>query len=191
MADSSVSFQSSQLVLSPGASAAQITTSNNHPVSFPTGTITTDLAVTGAADFVGDVVFHGNVALSQAPTMDLKLRQLTDVQISGTDTTDRRLMRYDEILQKWVADVTYSEAAEVSTLVRRTAAGGINAANVNVSSSVTTDTITERTSDHGVTADGVNLRDGIVTGAKIVTSSVESANPALTDLSLNGVTVSK
>ncbi|KAJ4453243.1 hypothetical protein PAPYR_12337 [Paratrimastix pyriformis] len=149
MADSSTSIQAAQLVLCPGASSAQITTSSNNPVKFPSGAITSSLSVTGASDFVGDVVFHGNVALSQAPTMDLKLRQLTD----------------------------------------RTANGTINAAVINASGSLVADTVSERTADHGVSVDGVTMRDGMVNASKLVTATVETATPSLTDLNLNGVTV--
>ncbi|KAJ4452981.1 hypothetical protein PAPYR_12683 [Paratrimastix pyriformis] len=189
MADSSTSIQAAQLVLCPGASSAQITTSSNNPVKFPSGAIVSSLSVTGASDFVGDVVFHGNVALSQAPTMDLKLRQLTDVSIAADDTTDRRLMRYDTTLGKWVADITYDEAASSSTVVKRTANGTINAAVINASGSLVADTVSERTADHGVSVDGVTMRDGMVNASKLVTATVETTTPSLTDLNLNGVTV--
>ncbi|KAJ4455839.1 hypothetical protein PAPYR_9133 [Paratrimastix pyriformis] len=189
MADSSTSIQAAQLVLCPGASSAQITTSSNNPVKFPSGAIVSSLSVTGASDFVGDVVFHGNVALSQAPTMDLKLRQLTDVSIAADDTTDKRLMRYDTVLGKWVADITYNEAASSGTVVKRTANGTINAAVINASGSLVADTVSERTADHGVSVDGVTMRDGMVNATKLVTATVETATPSLTDLNLNGVTV--
>ncbi|KAJ4457064.1 hypothetical protein PAPYR_7572 [Paratrimastix pyriformis] len=178
MADSSTSIQAAQLVLCPGASSAQITTSSNNPVKFPSGAIVSSLSVTGASDFVGDVVFHGNVALSQAPTMDLKLRQLTDVSIAADDTTDRRLMRYDTTLGKWVADITYDEAASSSTVVKRTANGTINAAVINASGSLVADTVSERTADHGVSVDGVTMRDGMVNASKLVTATVETTTPS-------------
>ncbi|KAJ4453024.1 hypothetical protein PAPYR_12619 [Paratrimastix pyriformis] len=143
MADSSTSIQAAQLVLCPGASTAQITTSSNNPVKFPSGAIVSSLSVTGASDFVGDVVFHGNIAPHKHQQWT-SLRQLTDVSIAADDTTDKRLMRYSATLGRWVADITYDEAASSGTVVKRTANGTINAAVINASGSLVADTVSER-----------------------------------------------